>query len=174
MSQHARIDILSKLKGSDPHLLRMILAGFLITGAAANIAGCFLVGPCLDVGPCLSPPIDNNENWDQGGDMQGDMEQGDLEVMPCLTAPPPDMEVGPCLGALPPDMDQDMAPQEDMPVTPCLDVPAPDMGQDMGSLTQPVDKQLQVAQRQEILDKLSSRLPADVVARLQAPDPEQS
>ena len=36
MSQHARIDILSKLKGSDPHLLRMILAGFLITGAAGR------------------------------------------------------------------------------------------------------------------------------------------
>lgn len=172
MSQRARIDILSKLKGSDPHLLRMILAGFLITGAAANIAGCFLVGPCLDVGPCLSPPIDNNESWDQGNDMQGDMEQGDLEVMPCLTAPPPDMEVGPCLGALPPDMGQDMG--EDMPVMPCLDVPAPDMGQDMGSLAHPVDQEVQVAQRQEILDKLSSRLPADVVARLRASDPEQS
>ena len=85
------------------------------------------------------------------------------------------MEVGPCLGALPPDMGEDMG--EDMPITPCLDVPPPDMGmgsEEMGSLERTRQDETKVAQRQQILEKLSGRLPADVVAKLQAHDPKQS
>jgi len=174
MSQRARIDMLSRLRASDPKILRRILAGFLLTGAAANIAGCFLVGPCLDVGPCLSQVLPDMGEGDMGDDMSSDMEE-DFGVSACLTAPPPDMEVGPCLGALPPDMGEDMG--EDMPITPCLDVPPPDMGmgsEEMGSLERTRQDETKVAQRQQLLEKLSGRLPADVVAKLQAHDPKQS
>ena len=122
-------------------VLGLLLAG----GLTTTQVGCDddIVGPCLSP---LPPP-----GWDLGEDME-------VDVGPCLS-PPLDMEVdvGPCLS-------QDIDPEVD--VGPCLEAPFDMGGEEMGALTPYAPQRGEPTEREELLEKLSDRLPADVLAKL--------
>lgn len=101
--------------------------------------------PDAQVGPCLSM-------GDTGYQACLSIEPAD--VGPCLSPMPPDGGVGPCLDVMPPDAD----------LGPCLSPMPPDATTQ--AEVKPAGQAVAAADRQEVLEKLQDRLPADVKDRL--------
>ncbi len=143
--------------------LGLFVLGMLLAGTMTTQTGCdknpIHVGPCLSIAP--PEYFDDQGNYVGPPDRQEDMAQdmGTSSDQDADIAPPP---VTPCLSIAPPEPD----------THPCLSPVIPDdlLDEPEGSLHLPHIKQEREhspeKERLALLEKLSERLPADVVARL--------
>ena len=166
--QFWHIAVLALFSGACTAGAGMSLGGAAIVNVVAAIALFAACGPKdkdkdgFDVGPCLSPPLEDMGQLDFGPCLSPNLAPGDMQIGPCLSPPLPDMG--------PSDM------QQPLDIGPCLSQPPPDFGTvpDASSDMSDMGEVGALRERDEILDRLGTRLPADIAARLKGDDDREA